>query len=117
MRAVTDVTSQRLRRLRESRAGTCPDGPRAPQGRQGHRRGRGRPPRRGEDDPAVGASRRRPRERSRLLSPKIFQALAGGLSPGMAFGTEFALRLGEVRFRAASLPGPDEIGAPEAAAV
>src|SRR6201997_561821 len=58
-----------------------------------------------------------PRERYRLLYLKIFDDMAGGLSPGTAFGTEFALRLAAVRSRAASLPGPDQIRALEAAAL
>jgi transcriptional regulator with XRE-family HTH domain len=60
---------------------------------------------------------RAPRERYRLLYLKIFEGTLGGLSYGMALGTDFALRLAEVRSRAASLPGPDEIRALEAAAL
>jgi hypothetical protein len=58
---------------------------------------------------------RAPRERYRLLYLKVFQDIVGGLSPGMAVGTEFAMRLAAVRSRAASLPGPDQIRALEAA--
>ena len=57
---------------------------------------------------------RAPRERYRLLYLKVFLDLGGGLSQGMAFGAEFAIRLAEVRARAASLPRPDEIRALEA---
>jgi hypothetical protein len=58
---------------------------------------------------------RAPRERYRLLYLKIFEDALGSLSHGMALGTDFALRLAEVRSRAASLPGPDQIRALEAA--
>ena len=60
---------------------------------------------------------RAPRERYRLLYLKVFADLAGGLSPGLAAGAEVALRLAAVRARAASLPGPDQIRALEAAAL
>jgi hypothetical protein len=50
--------------------------------------------------------RPRPRERYRLLYLKVFQDALGGLSHGMALGTDSAWRLAEVRSRAASLPGP-----------
>jgi len=60
---------------------------------------------------------RAPRERYRLLYLKIFEDMAGDLTPGMAVGTEFALRLAAVRSRAASLPGPDQVRALEAAAL
>ena len=60
---------------------------------------------------------RSPRERYRLLYLKVFADLAGGLAPGMAVGAEFAMRLAAVRVRAASLPGPDQIRALEAAAL
>jgi hypothetical protein len=58
---------------------------------------------------------RAPRERYRLLYLKIFEDALGSLSHGMALGTDFAMRLAEVRSRAASLPGPDQIRALEAA--
>jgi hypothetical protein len=58
-----------------------------------------------------------PRERYRLLYLKVFTDMAAGLSPGLAYGTEFAMRLAAVRARAASLPGPDQIRALEAAAL
>ena len=60
---------------------------------------------------------RAPRERYRLLYLKLFADIAGGLSPGLAVGAELALRLAAVRARAASLPGPDQIRALEAAAL
>ena len=60
---------------------------------------------------------RAPRERYRLLYLKLFADIAGGLSPGMAVGAEVALRLAAVHARAASLPGPDQVRALEAAAL
>jgi hypothetical protein len=60
---------------------------------------------------------RAPRERYRLLYLQIFQGALGGLSHGMALGTDFALRLAEIRARAARLPGPGEITALEGAAL
>jgi hypothetical protein len=60
---------------------------------------------------------REPRERYRLLYRKIFAGTLGDLSQGMALGTDVALRLAEIRYRAARLPGPDEIKALEAAAL
>ena len=60
---------------------------------------------------------RAPRERYRLLYLKIFQDIAGGVSQGIAIDTEMALRLAEVRSRAASLPGPGQVRALEAAAL
>ena len=60
---------------------------------------------------------RAPRERYRLLYLKVFADLAGDLSPGLAVGTELVLRLAAVRARAASLPGPSQIRALEAAAL
>ena len=58
-----------------------------------------------------------PRERYRLLYQKIFADTLGDLSRGMAHGTDVVLGLAEVRSRAVRLPGPDEIGALEAAAL
>jgi len=60
---------------------------------------------------------RAPRERYRLLYLKVFQDVAGDLSPGMAYGADLVMRLAAVRSRAAGLPGPDEIRALEAAAL
>ena len=50
-----------------------------------------------------------PRERYRLLYLKVFAGALGDLSQGMALGHDVALRMAEVRSRAARLPGPDEI--------
>jgi transcriptional regulator with XRE-family HTH domain len=60
---------------------------------------------------------RAPRERYRLLYLKIFTDTLGDLARGMALGTDAALRLAEVRSRAARLPGPGEIKALEGAAL
>lgn len=60
---------------------------------------------------------RAPRERYRLLYLKVFGGALGDLSDGMALGTEVALRLAEVRSRAARLPDPGEIKALEDAAL
>ena len=60
---------------------------------------------------------RAPRERYRLLYLKVFTDIAGGMAPGLASGTELALRLAAVRARAARLPGPGQIRALEAAAL
>ena len=53
---------------------------------------------------------RAPRERYRLLYLKIFKDIAGGLAPGMAVGSEFTLRLAEVRCRSQSSRG---VGSPD----
>ena len=97
--------------------GRAPDGPRAP---QGHRDT-------GEDVaahhglakmiPRWQRGNRAPRERYRLLYLRVCQDMAGDLSPGMAVSTELALRLAEVRSRAARLSGPGQIRALEAAAM
>lgn len=58
-----------------------------------------------------------PRERYRMLYVKIFADALGDLSQGMALGADAALRLAEVRSRAARLPGPGEIKALESAAL
>jgi hypothetical protein len=58
---------------------------------------------------------RAPRERYRLLYLKVFTDALGGLPHGLDT-VDLALRLGEVRSRAASLPGPGQIRAMEAAA-
>jgi hypothetical protein len=47
---------------------------------------------------------------------KVFRDALGDLSHGVALGAEFTMRLAEVCSLAASLPGPDEIRALEAAA-
>jgi hypothetical protein len=59
---------------------------------------------------------RAPRERYRLLYLKIFKDALGGLPHGMD-AVDLALRLAEVRSRAASLPGPGQIRALEATAL
>jgi hypothetical protein len=115
---VTDLTSQTLRQLREAMGWDVPR--MARELRQAARDT-------GEDVaahhglvkmiPQWERGNRAPRERYRLLYLKIFQDMAGGLSPGMAFGAEWALRLAAVRSRAASLPAPDQIRALEAAAL
>ena len=58
-----------------------------------------------------------PRERYRLLYRQIFAGALVDLSQGMTLGTDVALRLAEVRSRAARLPGPDEVRALESAAL
>jgi hypothetical protein len=58
--------------------------------------------------------KRAPRERYRLLYLKVFTDALGGLPHGMD-AVDLALRVAEVRSRAASLPGPGEIRALEAA--
>ena len=60
---------------------------------------------------------RAPCERYRLLYLKVSKDIASGRSPGLAYGTQFAMRLAAVRSRAASMPGPDQIRALEAAAL
>lgn len=60
---------------------------------------------------------REPRERYRLLYLKIFQGALGELSRDMGLGVEAALRVGEIRARAARLPGDTEIRALEADAL
>jgi transcriptional regulator with XRE-family HTH domain len=113
---VTDVTSQTLRLLRESKGWDV-----SRMARELRKAARDT----GEDVaahhglvkmiPQWERGGRAPRERYRLLYLKVFQDLAQDLSPGMEFGTDFALRLAEVRSRAASLPGPGQIRALEAA--
>src|SRR5689334_2705078 len=60
---------------------------------------------------------RAPRERYRLLYLKIFPGALAELSQGMALGADAALRLAEVRSRAARLPAPAEIKVLESAAL
>jgi transcriptional regulator with XRE-family HTH domain len=60
---------------------------------------------------------RAPRERYRLLYLKIFEDALGDLSQGAELGTDFALRLTEVRARAASLPGAGDVRALEVGAL
>jgi transcriptional regulator with XRE-family HTH domain len=115
---VTDVTGQALRRWRESRGWDVPR-----MARELRKAARDT----GEDVaahhglvkmiPQWERGGRAPRERYRLLYLKVFEDMAGDLSPGMAFGTELAMRLAAVRSRAASLRGPDQIRTLEAAAL
>jgi hypothetical protein len=115
---VTDVTSQTLRLWRESKGWDVPR-----MARELRKAARDT----GEEVaahhglvkmiPQWEGGKRAPRERYRLLYLKIFVDMAGAMSPGMAVGTEFAMRLAEVRARAAGLPGPDQIMALEAAAL
>ena len=115
---VTDVTSQTLRLWRESKGWDVPR-----MARELRKAARDS----GEDVaahhglvkmiPQWERGNRAPRERYRLLYLKVFQDMLGDLPPGMAFGTELAVRLAGVRSRAARLPGPDEIRALEAAAL
>ncbi len=60
---------------------------------------------------------RAPRERYRLLYLKIFQGVLGDMSQGMELAVDVALRVGEIRARAARLPGAAEIRALEADAL
>jgi transcriptional regulator with XRE-family HTH domain len=115
---LTDVTSQTLRQWRESQGWDVPR-----MARELRKAARDS----GEDVaahhglvkmiPQWERGNRAPRERYRLLYLKIFQDALGGWSQGMALGTDFVLRLAEVRSRAASLPGPGQIRALEAAAL
>jgi hypothetical protein len=117
MRALTDVTSQTLRQLRESKGWDVPR-----MARELRKAARDT----GEDVaahhglvkmiPQWERGNRAPRERYRLLYRKIFEDI-GDLSSFMALSTELASRLAAVRFRAASLPGPDQVRALEAAAL
>jgi transcriptional regulator with XRE-family HTH domain len=115
---MTDMTSQTLRLLRESKGW---DVPRMARELRNAARDTG------EDVaahhglvkmiPQWERGNRAPRERYRLLYLKIFQDIGGGLSTGIAVGTELGLRLAAVRSRAASLPGPGQVRALEAAAL
>jgi transcriptional regulator with XRE-family HTH domain len=60
---------------------------------------------------------RAPRERYRLLYLRIFQGALGEVSRDMELGVDVALRMAEVRARAARLPGAGEIRALEASAL
>ncbi len=115
---MTDVTSETLRRWRQSQGWDVPR-----MARELRKAARDS----GEDVaahhglvkmiPQWERGHRAPRERYRLLYRKIFEDALGSLSHGMGLGADFALRLAEVRTRAASLPGPGEITALEAAAL
>jgi hypothetical protein len=117
MRALTDVTSETLRRWRQAQGWDVPR-----MARELRKAARDS----GEDVaahhglvkmiPQWERGNRAPRERYRLLYLKIFEDMLGGLPPGMDV-VDLALRLAEVRSRAASLPGPGQIRALEGAAL
>ena len=117
MRALTDVTNETLRQWRQSRGWDVPR-----MARELRKAAKDS----GEDVaahhglvkmiPQWERGNRAPRERYRLLYLKVFQD-ALGASHGLAIGADVAQRLAEVRSRAASLPGPDEIRALETAAL
>jgi hypothetical protein len=115
---MTDMTSQTLRQWREAKGWDVPR-----MARELRKAARDT----GEDVaahhglvkmiPQWERGNRAPRERYRLLYLKVFADIAGDLSPGVAVGTELAVRLAAVRARAASLPGPGQIRTLEAAAL
>src|SRR5262245_6323273 len=117
MRALTDVTSETLRRWRQAQGWDVPR-----MARELRKAARDS----GEDVaahhglvkmiPQWEQGNRAPRERYRLLYLKIFTDMLGGLPHG-SDAVDLALRLAEVRSRAASLPGPGQIRALEAAAL
>jgi hypothetical protein len=117
MRALTDVTSETLRVWRQAQGWDVPR-----MARELRKAARGS----GEDVaahhglvkmiPQWERGDRAPRERYRLLYLKIFTDMLGGLPHDMD-AVDFALRLAEVRSRAASLPGPGQIRALEGAAL
>ena len=104
---MTDVTSQTLRLWRESKGWNVPR-----MARELRKAARDT----GEDVaahhglvkmiPQWERGDRAPRERYRLLYLKVFAGHRGALSPGMAVGTEFGLRL------AGSAPAPPACPAP-----
>jgi transcriptional regulator with XRE-family HTH domain len=118
MHALTELTGEKLRRWREAKGWDVPR-----MARELRKAARDS----GEDAaahhglvkmiPQWERGDRVPRERYRLLYLKVFAGALGDLSQGMALGHDVALRLAEVRSRAARLPGPDEIKALEGAAL
>jgi transcriptional regulator with XRE-family HTH domain len=114
---LADVTSETLRRWRQARGSDVPR-----MARELRKAARDS----GEDVaahhglvkmiPQWERGDRVPRERYRLLYLKVFTDALGGLPHGMN-AVDLAIRLAEVRSRAASLPGPGEIRALEAAAL
>jgi transcriptional regulator with XRE-family HTH domain len=117
MRALTDVTSETLRRWRQAQGWDVPR-----MARELRKAARDS----GEDVaahhglvkmiPQWERGDRAPRERYRLLYLKVFTDALGGLPHGMD-AVDLTTRLAEVRSRAASLPGPGQIQALEAAAL
>ena len=115
---MTDVSGETLRRWREGKGW---DVPRMARELRNAARGSG------EDVaahhclvkmiPQWERGNRAPRERYRLLYLKVFQDALGDLSHGMGLATDLAIRLAEVRSRAASLTGSGEIRALEASAL
>ena len=118
MRALTDVTGEILRSWRQSQGWDVPR-----MARELRKAARDS----GEDVaahhglvkmiPQWEQGGRAPRERYRLLYLKVFEDIARDAPPGMALGADFAIRLAEVRARAARLPGPHQIRALAAAAL
>jgi hypothetical protein len=118
MYELTDVTGETLRRWREAKGWDVPR-----MARELRKAARDS----GEDVaahhglvkmiPQWERGGRVPRERYRLLYVKVFADTLGDLSQGMALGADLALRLAEVRSRAARLPEPGEIKALESAAL
>ena len=117
MRALADVTSETLRRWRQARGWDVPR-----MARELRKAARDS----GEDVaahhglvkmiPQWERGDRAPRERYRLLYLKIFTDALGG-QPHVTEAVDLALRVSEVRLRAASLPGPGEIRVLEASAL
>jgi transcriptional regulator with XRE-family HTH domain len=114
---LTDVTSETLRRWRQSQGWDVPR-----MARELRKAARDS----GEDVaahhglvkmiPQWERGNRAPRERYMLLNLKIFEDMLGRLPHGTD-AVDLALRLAEVCSRAASLPGPGQIGALETAAL
>ena len=115
---MTDVTSETLRQWRESRGW---DVPRMARELRNAAKGSG------EDVaahhglvkmiPQWERGNRAPRERYRLLYLRIFKDMLSDMPHGMGLATDLAIRLAEVRSRAARLPGSGEIKALEADAL
>jgi transcriptional regulator with XRE-family HTH domain len=118
MRTLADVTSETLRLWRESQGWDVPR-----MARELRKAARDS----GEDVaahhglvkmiPQWERGHRAPRERYRLLYLKIFEDALGDLPRGVGLGMDFALRLAEVRARAARLPGTGDIRTLEADAL